>query len=193
MLANRTTAILFVGTLSLLFIFKRHLEELKGVSYLFITVVFLFVTLLFVELMRDDGKLREPFPELAAIKVDYHLLTAISIFIFAYSYQFMVFPAYSELEQRSNARFAQVSLLSLLMYTFALISTGVISVLLFGKSLKADLLDNVAVRTGVVSIFIRTVYCFILVFHLPYIFFSVKEYSLVMYDEYFNKMLSSHL
>ena len=65
------------------------MEELKRVSYVFLTVVFLFIALLFVELMRVDSKTtqdKESFAELNKIKVDYHLLTAVSIFIFAYSF-----------------------------------------------------------------------------------------------------------
>ena len=34
---------------------------------------------------------------------------------------------------------------------------------------------------------------FILLFHLPYYFFAVKEYALVIFDEYMNKSLSTHL
>ena len=95
----------------------------------------------------------------------------------------MVFPAYTELDNRSNSRFAWSSAISIVIYTVALISTGIVSVLLFGKELKPDLLDNVATRKSGVSIFLRCVYCLILLFHLPYIFFTVKEYTLVMYDE----------
>ena len=45
-LSHRTTTILFVGSISLLFIFKRKLEELKSVSYVFFCILFLFITLL---------------------------------------------------------------------------------------------------------------------------------------------------
>lgn len=96
---------LFVGFLALFFIFKRRLEELRSISYVFLTVLGLFITLLVMELARDDGSKRLPFEEMAAIKVDSHLLTAISILLFAYSFQFIVFPCYSELENRSNWRF----------------------------------------------------------------------------------------
>ena len=192
-LSHRASAIVVVGCISLVFIFKKHLEELKSVSYVFLTVVFLFIVLLFVELGRDKTHEIESFEELSAMKVDYHLLTACSIFIFAYSFQFMVFPAYTELEDRSNDRFAWSSAISILIYTTALISTGLVSVFLFGKELKPDLLDNVATRKSGVSIFLRTVYCLILMFHLPYIFFTVKEYTLVMYDEFMSRSLSQHL
>ena len=103
----------------------------------------------------------------------------------------MVFPAYTELENRSNERFACSSLTSIIIYTVALLSTGTISVFLFGKDIKPDLLDNLADRPSGVSVFLRTVYCFILLFHLPYIFFTVKEYVLVMYDEILSRSLSN--
>ena len=105
----------------------------------------------------------------------------------------MVFPAYVELENRSNERFSKASMLTILIYSVAVSSVSIIAVLLFGKELKPDLLDNMAEKSGGLSIFIRTVYCFVLLFHLPYIFFTCKEYTLVMYDEIVNKAISSHL
>ena len=50
--ASRMASILFVGALSLMFIFKRHLEELKEVTYVLLVVVFLFITLLLTMLMK---------------------------------------------------------------------------------------------------------------------------------------------
>ena len=41
--------------MSLKFIFKTHLEELKAVSYFFLVLVFTLIVLLFVELIKDDG------------------------------------------------------------------------------------------------------------------------------------------
>ena len=134
------TSIFFVGTLSLAFIFKKSLEELKSVSYAFLVIVMLFVALLLVELIRDDQKNIEPWAVLASPKKDYQLLTAYSIMIFSYTMQFMVFPAYSELDHRSPARFAWASFWSLVIYSFALIVTGVTCSLLFGKEIKPDLL-----------------------------------------------------
>ena len=105
----------------------------------------------------------------------------------------MVFPAYVELENRSNARFNLVSITTIAIYTTALVSVGIIAVLLFGKEIRPDLLDNLASRKSGVSIFLRALYMFILMFHLPYYFFAVKEYALVIFDEMMNKSLSTHL
>ena len=193
-ITHRTSTIILVGCISLIFIFKQQLEELKSISYVFLTVVFLFIALLFVELVRDKDLQMESFDEMAAVKVDYHLLTAFSIFLFAYAFQFMVFPAYNELENKRGAnRFAWSSAISIIIYTTALVSTGIICVLHYGSNLKPDLLINVATKANGVSVFLRTVYCFILLFHLPYIFFAIKEYTLVMYDELVSRSLSEHL
>jgi len=190
--SNRTTALLLVGSLSLLFIFKKHLQELKNLSYVFLTVVFLFIALILVELFRETGTDKN-YDDMMSMKLDHNLLTAFSIFIFAYSFQFMVFPAFVELEDKSNVRFAWSSFWSLVIYSFALISTGVIGVLIFGKEVRPDFLANISTRKGGVSVLIRTVYCFVLLFHLPYVFFTAKEYTLVMYDEIMNRSLSTHL
>ena len=192
-ISHRTTSILFVGCLSMLFIFKKRLEELKSVSYAFITIVFLFVALFLVELIRDEGKSMESYEEITALKPGTAILTAFGVFIFTYAFQFMVFPAYVELENRSNERFNLVSITSISIYTTALVSVGIIAVLLFGKDVKPDILDNLASRKSGVSIFLRALYMFILLFHLPYYFFAVKEYALVIFDELMNKSLSTHL
>ena len=86
LITHRTTAIFFVGALSLIFIFKKHLEELKSVSYVFLATVFLFIALLLVELVRGGGQNVETFEQITSIKPDYQLLTSVSIFIFAYSF-----------------------------------------------------------------------------------------------------------
>lgn len=105
----------------------------------------------------------------------------------------MVFPAYVELERRTNERFEKATLISLLIYSLALIVTGLSSVFIFGSTLKPDLLDSFATRTGSLSIMIRFIYCAILAFHLPYIFFAIKEYALVMYEEIQSQTMSLHL
>jgi len=183
MLASRSFSVMLIGIFSLLLIFKSHLGELKSISYVFLTVVGLFITLMVMELSRDDGANRPDYADMTSTKVDAHLPAAISILLFAYAFQFMVFPAYTELENRSNSRFLVSSMWSLIIYTTAMISTGIIAVLLFGKTVKTDLLENIGARSSGLSIFIRIIYCLILLFHLPYIFFALKEYVLVLYEE----------
>ena len=64
---------------------------------------------------------------------------------------------------------------------------------MFGELIESDLLINISHRPGSVSIFLRIAYSLILLLHLPYYFFTVKEYILVMVDEVFNRSMSSSL
>lgn len=84
-------------------------------------------------------------------------------------------------------------MLSLAIYTTALISTGVIALLIFGSTIKTDLLSNVGAKASGLSIFIRIIYCLILLFHLPYIFFALKEYVLVLYEELSDNTFTKNL
>ena len=123
--------------------------------------------------------------------MDFDLLTAISIFIFTFSNQFIVFPAYAELENKSNERFSKAYMVMIMVYVITLYCVGISSVLMFGADLTPNLLDNIGSRSGGLSLFVRTIYCAILFFHLPLYFFTIKEYSLVIYDEYYNKSISN--
>ena len=105
----------------------------------------------------------------------------------------MVLPAYSELEKRSNERFAQASIIATSIYTTAFLAVGICGLLLFGSELDADFLLNLATRDGAVSVFCRSSFCFVLMFHVPYYFFLVKEYLLVIYDEIDSRAMSTKL
>ena len=51
---HRVFALIFVSTVSLKDIFKTHLEELRGLSYFFLVIVFLLIFLLLLELIEDQ-------------------------------------------------------------------------------------------------------------------------------------------
>ena len=176
-------------------VFKRQLAELKILSYIFLAVIITFICLMFTELMTDKVAVADTLnmDELTRTKGDYHLITAIAILVFAFQVQFMIFPTYSELEKRSTARFTQVSMIYTSIVTTSYTTVAIIGMLLFGSEISSDLLTNISQRTGTVSIWMRVSYCFLLLLHLPYFFFSVKEYTLVIIDELLNRSLSTHL
>merc|ERR1712060_31247 len=97
------------------------------------------------------------------------------------------------LENRSNTRMSYSLIIAIVIYTTALLCAGFAGMYMFGDQLRPDLLANISTRDGFLSVLIRIVYCVVLLFHLPYIFFTVKEYALVIFDEVQNKSLSEHL
>jgi amino acid permease len=133
------------------------------------------------------------YDEVFSVKGDHHLITSMNIVIFAYAVQFMTFPTYSELENRSFERYSKASCISTLLYTSVFIFTGVVAMLLFGSDIEADFLVNLADREGNVSVFCRVSYCVVLAFHIPYFFFSSKEMCLVIYDEIQNRSMSTRM
>ena len=190
MLSHRSTIILAVGAALLSIIFMRQLRELKVISYIFILTMIIFLCLLFAELQVGGGDITTT-PDDLTVSYDYHMVTAFSIIVFAYNIQFMVFPAYTELRNRSNFRFAQASIQSILIETFMYVAIGLIAILMFGPdAVKPDILENMALRDGAISLSIRGIFCLVLIFDIPFIFFVTKEQSLVLHDEFVNQGFS---
>ena len=134
---SRQAAILLVGLVLLVIVFKKQISELKIVSQIFIVMIVGFIVLMTSEVIDDTQKISElvDFDDLMRMKVDKHLITSAFIILFAYSIQFMVFPTYVELEKKSNERFSRVIVGSSAIYTLAYLSLGVIGALMFGESL----------------------------------------------------------
>ena len=150
LLSNRATSVLIVGAALLSIIFMRQLHELREIAYIFIGVMVLFIGMLLVELLTYGGEgITMTYDDIKGPKYNYHLITAFSIIVFSYNVQFLVFPAFTELKNRSNERFAISSILSVVIETVAYMATAFIAILLFGvNGIKPDMLDNMAERPG---------------------------------------------
>lgn len=193
LVCSKVFSILAVGAALLLIVFKKELNEMKVISFFFLGIVALFLVLLTSMVFDENVAETADFDDLSRVKPDAHLISAVSIIVFAYATQFIVFPSYVELERRSTERFSQVSFISVVILNVAYLATAVCGVLLFGAATTPDLLENIATKAGNISLVIRLTYIVVLLFHIPYVFFAVKEYTLVMYDEVQNRSLSTHL
>ena len=60
-------------------------------------------------------------------------------------------------------------------------STGLGGLFLFGDDLQADFLLNISERDGTISVLCRISYCMILICHIPYFFFMLKELMSIIY------------
>jgi len=88
-------------------IFRRKLGALREmISFTFLGMMVCFLLLMFAELFVSEQDMEYSYAEIGAIKMDHKLITAVSIVIFMYNMQSLVFPAYLELRDRSNERFA---------------------------------------------------------------------------------------
>lgn len=105
----------------------------------------------------------------------------------------MALTAYSELEKKSQERFAVASFSAASIFALVFILIGVGGVIMFGSDIDSNILLNMGDIEGVASVTSRLIYIFILMCQIPYFFFTVKEYTLVMYDEFMTRSMSQHL
>ena len=143
--------------------------------------------------MNSGSDIKLSLDDITRVKYDVQLVTAFSIIILSYNVQFLVFPAYVELKNRNSARFAKSSLWSIIFETMTYLITGFTAILMFGPNdIKPDMLENMAQRDGMLSVVIRLVFCLLLIFDVPFLFFATKEQSLVLHDEIVNNSLSEY-
>jgi len=88
----------------------------------------------------------------------------------------MVFPAYSEMKNRSNSRFSEASASSIVMQTIFYICIGFAGVLMLGPNdINEDFLKHIANRPGAVSVALRFLFCLLIILDMPFMYISVKE------------------
>ena len=173
-------------------IFRRKLGALREmISFTFLGMMVCFLLLMFAELFVSEQDMEYSYAEIGAIKMDHKLITAVSIVIFMYNMQSLVFPAYLELRDRSNERFAQASASSVTIEAIFFIFIGFFGLILLGPApIKADFLKNIAERPGKVSFFIRFLFCLLIMLDMPFMYMATKEQGLVIHDEIVNNSLS---
>jgi amino acid permease len=172
-------------------LFKRKLTEIKSLSYLLFGSVMLFIILAAFDLLTSPHTIDTSL--LFRIKPGYGLITAMSILSCAFFYHMIVFPAYSSLQDRSTSRFATSALLTNSICAAIYLLLSIISLLLFGDSVEANIIRNMATRPGRASFCLRSVFCLLLLSHIPYVFHPLKEAAIVFSTEYQNRSISEGL
>mmetsp|Transcript_9069 Transcript_9069/g.12335 ORF Transcript_9069/g.12335 Transcript_9069/m.12335 type:complete len:96 (+) Transcript_9069:850-1137(+) len=94
------------------------------------------------------------------------------------------------MKDKSLDAFSSAGIISSVLYTIVFTIVGVYGVYMFGSSTQDDFLNNLAELDGSTIIFCRISFCLILMCHISYNFFPIKEQLLIMYDEYYNRSMS---
>ena len=174
--AHRATTIVFVGLALCFVVFMRQLHELKEFTSVFMAFLLAFLVFFYIELFVNGGNITLTLAEISQVKVDHKLITSFIIIVYSYNVQYIVFNAYFELKSRSNARFARASIISSVFEIMVYLSIGLASILMFGpEEIKPDILDNIGMRPGAVSVVVRVVFCLLLFFNVPFLFFLTRE------------------
>jgi len=124
-LGEKAFHILFIGGILMSVIFMRKLRDFKVIAYLFFVASLLLVSLMGLELWMNGTHGDETLESLQDIRIDYHLITAFNIIFQAFCAQFIVFPTYLEMKNRSNQRFSSASALAFFLDTLIFVLIGI--------------------------------------------------------------------
>jgi amino acid permease len=184
-------------------ILKKELAELEWLSFVLFGAIglFVFINLYQLELAPQFNYIQQgfnstmwtPFPS------PIRFISAVSITLVAYSYQFNLYPVYGSLQVKTNQQYMKTNnyglSLTLLIYTtVALISIG-----MFGDNLQSVVLVNIGTAktqsggTFWESYVTQVSFMVLLSCHIPFIFFAGKEGLLIIIDELDRKSISSAL
>jgi hypothetical protein len=97
------------------------------------------------------------------------------------------------MKEKTTTNFMVSSVFANLICATVYITLGFLCISMFGDTIMSDVLLNMASRPGLASIVLRLVFAFLLITHIPYIFFSTKEATLVIIDEATKGTISDHL
>eukprot|EP00354_Favella_ehrenbergii_P011205 CAMPEP_0170451732 /NCGR_PEP_ID=MMETSP0123-20130129/874_1 /TAXON_ID=182087 /ORGANISM="Favella ehrenbergii, Strain Fehren 1" /LENGTH=330 /DNA_ID=CAMNT_0010713519 /DNA_START=158 /DNA_END=1150 /DNA_ORIENTATION=- len=194
-IVHEKTLIVLAGLLQTPVIFKRQLEEMKVISYSFAIIALVFTFLLIGELYRRRDYVSEhiDWDDLKRAKLDAGFVTSLNILILSFSMHWIILPTYSELENRTVARFVKAVRIELSIFTIVFLTIGYSAAILFGSKINSLLLLSLAELDGLTSIFCRIMFVVLLMFHIPYYFYMEKEFCLVLYDEVYNRSMSTRL
>ena len=186
---------LLAATLLAPILFKRKLGEIKIMSYLLFVCVIAFIILAGIDLYDDSDYARANtnFEDLVQVKPGFELITSMSIINTAFFYHVMIFPAYSALQNRSTARFGCATVMTNAICTMIYLSLAIICVFLYGDKIEANIIRNMASRSGWSSFVLRAIFCVLLLMHIPYIFHPLKEAIFVFNQEYNSRTISDRL
>ena len=192
MFAQRTFYVLMVALILIPFLIKKAMSEMPIISYLLFISVLLFILITGIDLATSETPTYDLHDYLKP-RWSTEIISSISILALSFYYQTGVFPAYSSMENKSTHNFMMSGASANLICALVYITLGVLCLAMFGSELQSDVLLNMATRPGISSIILRLVFAFLLMMHIPYVFFTTKDASLVLIDELQRSTISEHL
>ena len=118
-------------------LFKKEMAEMKIFSYLLFLAVIVIVVITGYDLATSGRSLFEVIDasEVMAPKPGHGLISSLAILSVAFLFHFQVFPAYTQLEKKSTARFAKASGITITICLIAYTLLGILCLLMFGAGL----------------------------------------------------------
>jgi amino acid permease len=198
-LTTRACWVLCLGVGLTPLVIKKHLKELKVISFILFGTLALFIFLFFLQMILIGLRYNEDtsYSQYWRTTWDTNIISAFSTVLVAFTFQANLFPLFNSMagtiDQKNSKVMAAVGL-ALLVTVCIYIVVGITCVYDFGDMLSSNVLDNVDEETGApISYIIRVSFLLVLACHIPYIFFTGKESTIIVVVETWDKTMSAAL
>jgi amino acid permease len=128
-----------------------------------------------------------------APSMDYKMVGAVSNILVAFCFVTSLFPMQQSLADKSGKNTMKAVRQSIFMSFFTYSLIGILGSLFYGQTVKIDVLQNLGEDPFTSNLIMLGTFIVILACHIPYIFFSCKECSIILVDEWMNQSLSHDL
>lgn len=213
-MGQRAAYVIIITALLLPLAVKKQLEELKIVSVLLFVSIFSFIVITCVQLSiegvekynadyvvpRDFEFFDEHyyFP-----KADVKFISGFSVILVSFGCQQNLFPIYSELKKKTTSELVSSFGLACAAVLVLYVTLAVIGIYMFGSDIgmESTILKNVARECTDhpgdpcpwESIVLRSMFMVVIACHIPFLFFSGKEGTLIVIDELVRRSISRAL
>lgn len=187
------------------------MEELKIISILLFVTIFSFIIISLVQLsVQGVGKFNpefnggnafEPFHrDYYVPKASVKLISALSVIFVAYGCQQNLFPIFSELKNKTTRELVVSFSWACTMVGVLYVTLAIISIYMYGSDIRLEtsVLKNVGEQCTEddcpwESIVLRMMFMVVIACHIPFLFFSGKEGTLIIIDELDRQSISKAL
>eukprot|EP00347_Sterkiella_histriomuscorum_P010970 403374242 len=178
------------------FIFKKEVHEFKFASYMLFLSIVIFIIICALEMIIDGNHWNtdKDYSQYYKLHFDRQLFTAISVFITAYGFQSNIFPVIRSMKEPTNENCIKAVSIAVFSSMGIYITLSFLGIYMFGSAIRPDLMDSIGEEGyHFTSIAQCMLFFFVILFHIPFVFFYGRENFLQLIDEIDRQSISINL
>ena len=164
-----------LGWLMLYLVLMKRIQGLKYAGFLLLSLLFVFIILFSCYYF-----IAEPNP---SNKIDYEETTISIKIITSWSLVTTFLGSFGSLKHQSTKSGLTSSAIGLILMGIIFISSPILVFGMYGKSIKSNLLLNIANENGVIPFILLIIFLFVAIVHVTIIFFNDKEALMIIIAE----------